>query len=518
MLVELEPGLACLFGETVPKGVEIIRPLLLPDVASNQIGTAVGTALVAANLAAQAGGAVGMFQGLVQLTPATLKALQTATPLTSGGVNLGSLVDASGHIVHSVQWVPAGAAGVAAGLAAVGPAVALLAIQLQLAKITSLVQENLALTDEVLRAVRVEQWAEVTGLHEAMLKAVDEARHVGVVSDPIWQNVQGHEAILRKVRKEFREKVGAHLSSLHTKPGYKERREYLDHHGEAILQDAQALIMAQSAWFTYQAIRAGHLYQRADTDPTSGSLLQKVVDDARAVYDQDLRTTSQLLQALHRRLSLMAELPGKPTLPIGKGKRAAKDVARASRLLLDQLTLLEHGIDLPEPPLQAPVIAAFENEVPELLPRVLRWHLERDEQLLAAASAKCQGWPVGDWSYIAVTDQRLLIADQGDLKRHGEVGTSIPLDDIRYVRFTPARDEGRRTRGRLDITTPSTDLHLTFADWAAEESHWPDLARLAQLVSSSMRLPADEVPASPLADDLPATDDQAGRELAAPEG
>lgn len=503
ILVEVEPGFACLFGDTVPEGIDAIYPPLLPDRAATQIGTALGTAVAGVNLAAQAAGAAGAFQGLVQLTPATLQALQTATPLTSGGVNLGTLVDASGHFVHSVQWVPAGAAGAAAGLAAVGPALALLAIQIQLAKITSLVQENVALTDELLRAVRIERWAEVTGLHEAMLKAVDEARHVGSVSDPIWQNVAAHEAILGKVRAEFREKVSAHLASLQSEQGHQARWEYLRHHGEAILRDAQALIRAQAAWFTYQAIRAGHLHHLSDADPSAGKLLEKVAADARTVHDRDLETAGELLHALHWRFSMMAELPGRPTLPFGKGKRAARDVARASRILLDQLALLRQETDLADPPAQTPVIAAFEDEIPDLLPRVLRWHLHPGEQLLALGSAKGQAWPVRDWCYVAVTDQRLLVADKDALKSRGELANALPLTDIRYVRFTPASNDGQKGRGRLEVTTPDVDIRLTFGDWAGEDAHRADVDALAQLLRSSMRLPASEVPPSPLAGDEP---------------
>ena len=503
LLVEVEPGLACLFGENVPAGLEVVYPPLLPNRAVTQISTAVGTAVVGANLAGQAAGAAGAFQGLVKLTPETLEALETLTPVIKDGVYLGTLRDASGQFAHSVQWVPADAAGLAAGLAAVGPSVALLAIQVQLATITSLVQENLALTDELLRTVRIERWAEVAGLHEAMLKAVEEARHVGAVSDPIWQNVAAHEAILGKVRNEFREKVDAHLSSLQGMDGHRERWEYIRHHGEAILRDAQALMRAQEAWFTYQAIRAGHLHHRSDSDPTAGKLLEKVVADARTVHDQDLEATAELLRALHWQLSLMAELPGKPTLPFGKDKRAAKDVAQASRTLLDQLDMLRDEIGLSDPPLPTAPITVFQDDVPELLPRVLRWHLRSDEELLALGSAKGKGWPLGGGSFIAVTDQRLLVADTNALEGRGEVGIAVPLSDIRYVRFRPAANEGQKT-GRLDVTTPERDLRLTFDDWAGDEGHQAEVARLAQLLRSSMSLPASEVPSSPLARERPA--------------
>ena len=63
--------------------------------------------------------------------------------------------------------------------------------------------------------------------------------------------------------------------------------------------------------------------------------------------------------------SLMAELPGKRTLPFGKDSRAAKDVARASRTLLDRLSLLRDGIGLSDPPIPTAPITAFEDDVPD---------------------------------------------------------------------------------------------------------------------------------------------------------
>lgn len=190
---------------------------------------------------------------------------------------------------------------------------------------------------------------------------------------------------------------------------------------------------------------------------------------------------------------------GKPTLPFGKDKRAAKDVAQASRTLLDQLNLLRDEIGLSDPPIPTAPITAFEDDVPDLLPRVLRWHLRPDEELLALGAAKGRRWPVHrDESFVAVTDQRLLVADSNAFRTRGEVRIAVPLSDIRYVRFRPAANEGQKA-GRLDVITPELDLHLTFDDWASEEDHQAEVARLAQLLRSSMSLPASEVPSSPLA-------------------
>ena len=57
--------------------------------------------------------------------------------------------------------------------AAIGPAVATIALQVQLAEITSLVKKNYALTGQVLATLHRGQRAEVAGLVEAIDLAVE---------------------------------------------------------------------------------------------------------------------------------------------------------------------------------------------------------------------------------------------------------------------------------------------------------------------------------------------------------
>ena len=118
VLVEVEPGLACLFGEDVPEGLEVVYPPLLPKRAVSEISTALGTAVVAANLAGQTAGAAGAFQGLVRLTPETLELMKTYTLVVKDGAYLGILRGPGGKFVAPVGFVPFGTTGVAAGLVA----------------------------------------------------------------------------------------------------------------------------------------------------------------------------------------------------------------------------------------------------------------------------------------------------------------------------------------------------------------------------------------------------------------
>lgn len=500
-IVEVEDGWGLIFGPKPPEGVEIFNLDLLPTASASAATDTVSQILGAANLGAQALQGLAQMQGLVRLAPETMKMLQTAKPLTSGGVNLGTLVNAKGQIVHAVRWMPAGAAGATAVAASLGPALALMAIQAQLAEISSLVRENIALTDEVLKAVRAEQWAQLQGLHETMLKGVDEARHIGKVSDHIWQNFAGHEAQLRTARRLFDTKVDAHNRELARLKKHEERSEYLTHHAEAMLQDAQGLLQAQQAWFTYQALRAGHIYALAGYDDTdSERLLRKVADDARSERERDLERAEELLTVLTAHLLMMAELPGDRTIPFTKGKRSADHVARAAKVLHDQTAKLLRGIVDEERATQSPAIVVADDGVPELLPRVLRWQLGKGERLLAYVDAKVgQSWGWDDWKHVVVTDRRILVLDKGEFKKTGSIHDSIDMDALRYVRFNEAQMTSRQS-AKVELVATSHSVGMELPDHSKNDALREEVVRFGQLVQSFMHLPPEEIPERPKLD------------------
>ncbi|MBC9820504.1 hypothetical protein [Terrabacter sp. MAHUQ-38] len=501
-LVEVEDGWGLVFGPHPPEGVEIFDLELLPRASASAATDTVSRVLGAANVGGQALQGIAQMQGLVRLAPETMKMLQTAKPLTSGGVNLGTLVDANGKMAHSIRWMPAGASGATAVLASLGPAVALLAIQAQLAEISSLVRENIALTDEVLKAIRAEQWAQVQGLHETMLKGVDEARHIGKVSDHIWQNFAGHEAQLRTARRLFESKVDAHNRELLKLKKHEDRNEYLTHHAEAMLQDAQGLLQAQQAWFTYQALRAGHIYAVAGQDDTdSGLLLQKVADDARVERTRDLERAEELLTVLTVHLGIMAELPGDKTIPWTKGRRSAEHVAQAAKVLQDQTAKLLHGFAANERGIQKPAIVVADEGVPELLPRVLRWQLGKDERLLAYADAKIgQWWSWDEWKHVVVTDRRILVLDKSEFKKNGSILDAIKMEDLRYVRFDQTLMNARQP-AKVEVVATSHSVGMELPDHSRKEALREEIVRFGQLVQSFMHLPSEEIPAPPILDE-----------------
>ena len=465
---------------------------LLPDAVRASLTDAVAKTLGLGNVGAQAAQGVSDARGIIRLAPETLKQMQAgAKPLTSGGQNLGTLVGKDGRIVSQVRWLPAGGQGAVAVLAALGPAAALVAVPFQLAQISSLVRENIELTGELLRTLRAEQWATLTGLQETTAKALDEARHVGAVTDHIWQNVSGREADLRAQRDLFRRHTASHLRDLRSKRAHKDRRQFLEKHGEAILLDAQSLLMAQSAWFVYQAVRAGHIQGDAATDERAAKLLDKVVRDAREEHERSLAHADGLLKSLIRECRILSELPGKRTLPFTSGRRAAKDVSRMAEALQEGIaTARMRAVHAPPAPL-SPQIMVFESDPPPEPLRILRWQLEEGETLLALADALLDRRWDND-GFLAVTDRRVLVMNQHDLKRHGTVEQTFDRADFRFVRLFEGSGDKSPV---IDVITRDENLRYFFG---RDEPAPSSSGRLSDLLANTMHIPEDEVPLDPL--------------------
>lgn len=492
-LFEIEPGVAVLYGEDVPAGLELVPFTLIDHRTQKSLSTAIAQASGLFNVATQGANGLMQAQGLVRLAPQTLKQLETARPLMSGGWNLGGLAS-EGKIVAQVRWLPAGGASAASVVASLGAALPMLAIQLQLSEITALAKHNLELTSKVLQTVRQDHWATTTGNHQALTREIENAKHVGAVTDAIWKNVRGHQTSLDAQWDLFRRKLQGHVSDLNSKRGHKARRQFLLDDGEAILADAHALVLAQSSWFMYQALRAGHLFLTAETDSQDDSLLKKLVEDSRERHARALTETDWLLEQVSREFAIIGELDGKRTFKIGGEHRAAADVARMTRRLQEALAAIRAKPATQEAQaLNVPTTNVFKENAPEELLRVLRLRLEPTERLLALADASCDlwSWDVRDAGWIALTDQRLLVMKQDSFRRLGVIDEAFDVTDIRYVRV---RDQGRDKGPAFDLVTRDKDLTVKFHPWAKDGSQRRQAERFAAILSTFMHIPTSEVP------------------------
>jgi hypothetical protein len=185
VLAEILPGVAVEFGE-VPAGLklDLIDFGLVSAADREQTSTVLASIGNTATVTGSLGNAFASAQGLYRIGGATQALLKAGGRLAvKDGANLGAVMS-SGRIVGQARWVPVSAVGTAQLAATLGPALTMIALQMQLSEITSLARTNIALTSQVLTTIRHEQWAELTSLVASIDRTIDRAREIGSVSTP----------------------------------------------------------------------------------------------------------------------------------------------------------------------------------------------------------------------------------------------------------------------------------------------------------------------------------------------
>ncbi|WP_105034774.1 hypothetical protein [Cryobacterium aureum] len=491
-LVEIENGLAVLFGNHVPEGLEVVPFTLIDTATRSAMSAVVARSVAAGNVAAQGVNGAMQAQGLVRLAPQTLEALKTMTPVVKDGWNLGTL-GVPGRFGTAVRWLPASAATATSVIASMGQALTLMAIQVQLNQIANVAQHNIELTSKVMELVRQKELSTVIGYHKTLIRELGHARQIGEVTSAVFEEIRGYQGELSNQWDFYETAVRRHAKELESKLGHKERQQYLTDHGQAIVADIHALLLAKASWFVYDALRAGHLLKSAKSNSQDEMLLRTLVSNAKSLHAKTLDETDWLLDQLSREFAVISELPGKRTIKIGSTSRAAKDATALVRQLQQALVSIR-GEDTPkEPePLVLPSILVFEGEVPSELERILPLRLRAGERVLALGDASCSRWnlPFLDSGWVVVTDQRVLITKQDSLRRVGAIDTELAVDDIRYVRRSDQSDKATT----VEVITKDITLTLKFPSWSKTGQSRTDAQRLGALVASYMRLPDSEVP------------------------
>jgi hypothetical protein len=505
VLAEVLPGIAVVFGE-VPEELklDLIDFGLVLAADRMQISAVLASIGNTATVAGNLGNAFTSVQGLYRISDATQALLKAGGTLAvKDGANLGTVLTSGGFA--QARFIPVAALSKAQTAAAIGPALAMVALQMQLSEITGLVRTNIALTSQVLTTNRNEQWAELTGLVAAIDRAVDQAREVGSVTASLWHSVAGSQASLRKQLDLYRLNVRGHVGQI-GRPGTHRRREYLQTNAEAILFDAHALLASVKAWTGYQALRAAKARAAGRQDAHEARLADVIARDTRTELDVALAETRSLVGSLTRELRIIAELPGRGTLPQSlPGKRRDSQAARqTSARLLEAIEPLADALHPPVPALEAPgVVCAPESLDPQPYLRILRWFLEDGETLrvlgfpdqldalgpisailggakekLAAAMDK-----TGAKTLVAVTDRRIITARANAFLEQGEVRQDIPVDRVRYVRAAAAQD--RSARLAIDLITRDENIRWLFhADTGNTQ-----VDALAAVLAESMTIP-----------------------------
>jgi hypothetical protein len=507
VLAEVLPGVAVVFGEVPAElKLDLIDFGLVSAADRKQISTVLASIGNTATVAGNLGNAFASMQGLYRLSSTTQALLKAGGTLAvKDGANLGA-VFANGKIVGQARLIPVTAVGAAQLAATIGPALAMIALQMQLSEVTGLARTNIALTSQVLTTIRHGQWAELTALVATVDRVIDQAREVESVPTSLWDSVAGKKADLHMQLELYRLNVGNHIRQIH-RLDTRGRREYLEANAEAILFDAYALLSSVKAWTGYQALHAARARAAGPADAAEARLVDSIARETGKELKSALAETTSLVDSLRRELRIIAELPGRGALALPGMRRDSNAARQTSAHLLEALQPLADALRPPAPPLEAPGVVCAPKSL-DLKPylRILRWFLEDGETVrvlgfpdeldssgsisaifsgakekLAAARDKGPARTL-----VAVTDRRIITTKANAFLEQGEIRQDIPIDQVRYVRAGTAQDKGGRLA--IDLITRDENIRWLFhADIANTQ-----VDALAAVLAQSMTIPDGE--------------------------
>ena len=490
ILMEVADDVVVLFGE-VPEGVELVDLDLIPEYDRTQLSRALGSIGNAGTIAGNIAEAVTRAQGLFRLNEATFSLLRSGGELAAkDGAKLGAILK-NGHVIAQARFIPVSVTATAA-IAAIGPAVAMIALQMQLGEISSLVRTSIALTTQTLKAIRNEQWSELESLVDSIDDASKKVREIGTLTDTLWESIAPMGQSIRKQIGLYRKNVTGHIQEIRKSGGHA-RRQYLESNAEAIVFDTYALLTSLKTHATYQALRAARARKRSETDENEAKLFEIITRDTPPEIEESLEEIGQLNESLVRELRIIAELPGRATMPLTKKHRDAKAAKLTCAQLLEAIEpladVLHPAVDTPAVP--ETVCAPDGLDLDPYL-RVLRWFLEDGEQLHGIAfpyeasthnfsrkllskpvDAAWQAGKVAFSTFIAVTDRRIITANPRKLLRHGELGATYPLDDVKDVHLRTGNTD--HVCPLIEVTTKQSDIRWMFPA-RADQTSIEDLA------------------------------------------
>ena len=490
ILMEVADDVVVLFGE-VPEGVELVDLDLIPEYDRTQLSRALGSIGNAGTIAGNIAEAVTRAQGLFRLNEATFSLLRSGGELAAkDGAKLGAILK-NGHVIAQARFIPVSVTATAA-IAAIGPAVAMIALQMQLGEISSLVRTSIALTTQTLKAIRNEQWSELESLVDSIDDASQKVREIGAITDTLWESIAPMGQSIRKQIGLYRKNVTGHIQEVRKSGGHA-RRQYLESNAEAIVFDTYALLTSLKTHATYQALRAARARKRSETDENEAKLFEIITRDTPPEIEESLEEIGQLNESLVRELRIIAELPGRATMPLTKKHRDAKAAKLTCAQLLEAIEpladVLHPAVDTPAVP--ETVCAPDGLDLDPYL-RVLRWFLEDGEQLHGIAfpyeasthnfsrkllskpvDAAWQAGKVAFSTFIAVTDRRIITANPRKLLRHGELGATYPLDDVKDVHLRTGNTD--HVCPLIEVTTKQSDIRWMFPA-RADQTSIEDLA------------------------------------------
>lgn len=504
IIVPLKDDYALVVGPNT-KGLEKIDGSLVGDRAFNDLIASIGEGASLSGGAASAANAIQHMSGLYKLDAVTKAQLAAGNALTKAtdGRLIGTVRNAGGQITRQARLIPVSAPQIAGAIAAIGPAVAMVAVQMQLNNISKQISAVQQTATQTLQVLTDSRNADYLGDCQTINEVYQASSNHGYVSETDWSIVSPLVPRINSHRRYYKKQVANHQRALNdTQRDLSRTRKYLQDNVSNILADSFAAFETLRAWASLSVLRRARA--QAQGEHPHAELPQ-----IRQEVEADLEIQRMLLMGLMRELRIISELPGASSFFFSQkrqDKTASHDTATK---LLEQLNELAQQLGIKENPVPNPDVTCVPaNYDVSPYTQILRWYLDEGEELKAltfpidrlshsllamvpsqfASGVNNRAWLVlphaqdsTEWSLgwvkrateravkvspemVAVTGRRIITADPQEFIQKGIVKEEFPINDVTST-FT-------------DTDDALPELHLTQGEKKCREWCFPSAARV----------------------------------------
>lgn len=379
IIVPLDNDYAIVVGSNT-KDLEKIDSSLVADRALNDLIASIGEGASLTGGAASAANAIQHMSGLYKLDAVTKAQLAAGNALTktADGRLIGTVRNASGQISRQARLIPVSAPQIAGAIAAIGPAIAMVAVQMQLDSISKQVSTVQRTALQTQRMLKDWQNASFHGTQQAVLRIYRKSTKEGTVSNTNWEQINGLSNDIERHRKYYKQRIKTHAQELQNcQNDVSKRRNYITQHQESILFDTFAALNCIQTWCCYFQLA----HERARIKGEQPTL---TYDEMRAEVEDDLKEQRTLLHALMRELRIISDLPGASSFFPSQKQQDKTVSSNTATKLLKQLNELAQHLGIHENPMPNPDITCAPDDY-DVSPytKILRWYLDEGEELRA---------------------------------------------------------------------------------------------------------------------------------------
>ena len=250
IVVPLEDDYALVVGPNT-KGLEKIDGSLVGDRALNDLIASIGEGASLSGGAASAANAIQHMSGLYKLDAVTKAQLAAGNALTktADGRLIGAVRNTGGQITRQARLIPVSAPQLAGAIAAIGPAVAMVAVQMQLNNISKQVSTVQQTSLQTLQVLTDSRNADYQGDCQTIDEIYRASSSHDYVSETNWSIISGLVSRIQSHRHFYKKQVANHQEALekahddsHT------QRDYIQTNKARIVNDSCAAFETLRAW------------------------------------------------------------------------------------------------------------------------------------------------------------------------------------------------------------------------------------------------------------------------------